>query len=591
MRRLRTLEGQRLGKVVAAAVVFLVGVYVVIKWAPGLLAADVDPRDRAEEIGRARTALLAALAGGIALFGAYYTSRTFELNRQGQITERFTRAIDQLGHTEVDVKLGGIYALERIARESRDDHGPIVEILTAYVREHAARPALDADPRDDRVAVTTDVQAALSVLGRRRSEHDTGQPLDLRATDLTNARMANMRLEGASLADARLHGADLSYAQLQKATLIGADLRLASGLDLAELRGTFYDPATVWPEDFDPVAAGAVPLKVPRRLVICCDGVWGGRDELGLATSAPTNVTKLAEGVAGQDAAGQVQLTFYDDAGRRWDRSLLACYRFLVETYVPGDQIFLFGGSRGASVARSLTGLIANVGIVRREFAERVDEGYRLYRSRTSAARPDGIQARQFRADYAHEPMAIEFLGVFDTVGPLGVPKRRRPWRRRPGFRDILLSGRVRAAYQALAIDERRAAFAPAVWSRHPYASGDQRLEQVWFAGVHGDVVGGYRDSALADVPLRWMAARAMDSGLAFKPDYFASVSAPNALGPMHESYRGRHRLRNARWRDLNVAGGGVSASAVRRLGEGSFYHPPNLVAYLNADPAAPVID
>jgi hypothetical protein len=83
---------------------------------------------------------LAFLAGIIAVGGLVYTARNFALNRHGQIAKRFTRAVDQLGSKELDVRLGGIYGLERLACESRDDHGPIIEILTAYVRERAPWP-------------------------------------------------------------------------------------------------------------------------------------------------------------------------------------------------------------------------------------------------------------------------------------------------------------------------------------------------------------------------------------------------------------------------------------------------------------------
>jgi hypothetical protein len=94
---------------------------------------ELTNNEAAQERGRVRTALLAVLAGLLAALGAYYTHRTFALNRAGQITERFTRSIDQLGSPELDVRLGGIYALERIARDSRDDHPQVVEVLTAYV--------------------------------------------------------------------------------------------------------------------------------------------------------------------------------------------------------------------------------------------------------------------------------------------------------------------------------------------------------------------------------------------------------------------------------------------------------------------------
>jgi len=138
----RKWSWSRTGAVAFVVAVSVVLIVLIIKWAPQWLASihGLRPTDRAAELGRVRTALLATLAGSLAVVGAYYTSRTFALNRQGQITERFTRAVDQLGNEKVDVRLGGIYALERLSRESRDDYGPIVEILTAYVREHAPWP-------------------------------------------------------------------------------------------------------------------------------------------------------------------------------------------------------------------------------------------------------------------------------------------------------------------------------------------------------------------------------------------------------------------------------------------------------------------
>jgi hypothetical protein len=183
-----------------------------------------DAAARAEEIGRARTTVLAVLAGGLAAIGAYYTHRSYALSRQGQITERFTRAVDQLGNPEsLDVRLGGIYALERLARESREDHGPIVEILTAYVREHA--PAIPEDVEQELIEHApdeypkppeADVQAALTVLGRRNDEHDPPAPWHL---DLRGAYLPRANLRGAKFARA-----DLSYAVLEQAALRGIDL-------------------------------------------------------------------------------------------------------------------------------------------------------------------------------------------------------------------------------------------------------------------------------------------------------------------------------------------------------------------------------
>jgi len=196
--------------------VFAVALWLVVKVIPEHLASTdgiKDPSKRAEDIGRTRTAVLASLAGVLATIGAYYTHRTFGLNRQGQITERFTRAVDQLGNPSLDIRLGGIYALERVARESRDDHGPITEILTAYVREHTQprdpeAPENEANPSKINKSVATDVQATLTVLGRRTLAHDPPQPW--------HVDLAGAHLEGANLTDAHLEGATFDYAHLER---------------------------------------------------------------------------------------------------------------------------------------------------------------------------------------------------------------------------------------------------------------------------------------------------------------------------------------------------------------------------------------
>ena len=258
-----------------------------LKWAPDLLAKKgLRARDEAEELGRVRTALLASVAGLIAIVGAVFTGLSYRLNRAGQITERFTRAIDQLGSRELDVRLGDIYALERIARDSADDHPQVVEVLTAYVREHSAwRPTrpqsrepaartkeIEAIRAIERIArgahthaaetdmppaseeqsgvpdLPTDVQAVMSVLGRRDPSRDrSGAALNLANTDLRRVRLlgeqahfdgaqlVNSHLERAVLVEAHLENADLSRAHLEGASLADAYL------DSAELSGAHLE--------------------------------------------------------------------------------------------------------------------------------------------------------------------------------------------------------------------------------------------------------------------------------------------------------------------------------------------------------------
>jgi hypothetical protein len=264
-------------------------------------------RDRIElkrEQGRlqndARATLLQAMAGGALLLGAYLTWRQVQTGRQqvhlaeqGQITERFTRAIDQLGSDLLDVRLGGIYALERIARDSPGDRATIGEVLTAYIRGHAPwPPRLDGQPPAEAAIGTVaflrlrapDVQAALTVLGRGRfADPDPEAPqldladtdlrrsylrkadlrrarlfsadlrrasfydTDLRGATLTRANLQEAQLPDANLQDAVLHHADLQDADLTDADLGGADLRGANlqgtKLDGADLRGVLRDRA------------------------------------------------------------------------------------------------------------------------------------------------------------------------------------------------------------------------------------------------------------------------------------------------------------------------------------------------------------
>ncbi len=357
-----------------------------------------------------------------------------------------------------------------------------------------------------------------------------------------------------------------------------------------------------------------------KRLVVCCDGTWNSPDQ-----DAPTNVTKLALAVARRDEAGVEQRVFYHVGvgvkrserlrggafGRGLGRDVRDCYRFLVESFEPDDELFLFGFSRGAFTARSTAGLVRNCGILRRQHLDRLGEAYALYRSR--GGHPRGMQAELFRRSFSHEPR-IHFIGVWDTVGALGIPLDRlrflNPFIWRDQFHDTDLSTKVDYAYQALAIDEKRWLFPPAMWTRRPDASKEQTLEQVWFAGVHGDVGGGYPDPALAEIALLWMVDRARSGGLAFDPRYFSKVPpppvhledaraagryvAPAPDGCLHESRTGFYRLLPRHIRrpgtepgpDGEVAfGQSVSSSARRRLRTG-VYAPPHLAQYIDADGA-----
>ena len=252
------------GLVVVAAVVVVAGIYVVFWPISDLIARHdvgaITGPHRAAALQAARDAargrLLTFGAGLFALGALVYTARNFSLSREGQVTDRYTKAIEQLGSDKLDVRIGGIYALERIARDSAKDHPTVMEVLTTFVREHSREqwpPSAEDESGDDATGhgMRPDVEAALTVIGRRNARHDS-QPVNLidahiGAADLGGAQLVGARLGRADLHDADLTGAYLTDADLRRARLSGAQLVGAQlvGADLygADLTGAFFHGA------------------------------------------------------------------------------------------------------------------------------------------------------------------------------------------------------------------------------------------------------------------------------------------------------------------------------------------------------------
>jgi uncharacterized protein (DUF2235 family) len=314
-----------------------------------------------------------------------------------------------------------------------------------------------------------------------------------------------------------------------------------------------------------------------KRIVIACDGTWNRLD-----ARYPTNVAKLAQAVLPEGPDGVAQVVCHLDGvgtGRGTGRvaqaadrvlggllgeglmaTLEAASRFLVFAYAPGDEVMLFGFSRGAFTARSLAGLVRNCGILERAHAAAIPVAMALYRARTAASGPDGEAARSFRAAYAAHlttgagegawraarglpagrPLGLAYLGVWDTVGALGVPGRMalaRRINRGLAFHDTTLSGMVRAARHAVAIDERRRSFPPALWGNLAAmnaAAGGTPYAQRWFPGDHGAVGGGAAVTALSVDALVWVAVGGLAAGLALDPEALARWrDARDCFGPL----------------------------------------------------------
>ena len=311
-----------------------------------------------------------------------------------------------------------------------------------------------------------------------------------------------------------------------------------------------HDPA-------HPAAGHPAPAPRPRRLVVCADGTWNTQDAED-REPPPTNVVKLARAVAPHAADGTPQIVLYHEGvgnergWRRWlggatgsglSRNVRTCYRFLVDNYAPGDELYFFGFSRGAYTVRSLTGMIRNSGLLRSEHAHLIPQAYALYRDRAPETHPNSVEAQTFRAQHAYPDVRVHCLGVWDSVGALGLPTYGpigRRLARKYGFHDVTLSSIVDHAYHALALDERRKPFLPAVWD---VDTPLQDVEQMWFAGVHANVGGGYADCGLSDVALLWMVEKAAACGLAFDSAYLSAALRPSSAGRLYDSMSLGYRL------------------------------------------------
>ncbi len=266
---------------------------------------------------------------------------------------------------------------------------------------------------------------------------------------------------------------------------------------------------------------------MPKTLVVCCDGTWNTPDQKG----SPTNVTKMARAVLPRAANGDPQIVYYDEGvgtGNALDRfvggtlgvglgqNVQQAYRFLALNYEPSDRICMFGFSRGAFTVRSLAGLVNLAGLVHKGDLDRMAEIWAFYRTPPKERGTSPLDD----ARMAGRNPGVDLLGVWDTVGSLGIPGNflGRFGRRRHEFHDVALGRRTKRAYQALAIDEHRRSFLPAIWDTSGIGP-DQDVDQAWFVGAHSNVGGGYPDPVLSDQAFLWMVGKAQVL-LDFDDDY-----------------------------------------------------------------------
>ena len=290
-----------------------------------------------------------------------------------------------------------------------------------------------------------------------------------------------------------------------------------------------------------------------KRLICCLDGTWNSDDD----GAVPTNVVKIHRAILPEDANGVRQVSHYvkgiasaKDTRAQFLKGAVGYevgdriqdgYRFLVDTYEPGDEIFLFGFSRGAFEARSLAGLISLLGIAKKDSGFSVADAWALYRqspAKRSADRTSSGCARPRTIPYASNASASGIRSATSAIpsSPAGLLGR---WSR---FHDTRLHPSIEVGLHALSIDEVRGPFRPSLWTRprHAAPTPGQHVEQVWFAGSHANVGGGFPETELSDIALLWMAERAnATAGLALDMDALLRAAKPNALGLQHASATG----------------------------------------------------
>ncbi len=322
-----------------------------------------------------------------------------------------------------------------------------------------------------------------------------------------------------------------------------------------------------------------------KRIVFCADGTWQ-------APRNGTNVYLLYKALA----ITSDQVAFYDDGvgsdGSCFDKLLggaigegllqkiVDSYTKIAHVYEAGDEIFLFGFSRGAYTVRSLAGFIAVCGLPMGKFDDAcIAKAFSAYRDPVNRA---AILAGLGACGLGQA--TIRMIGVWDTVGALGIPAIFGGFNEKQyGFLDTSLHPDVKNAFHCMAIDEHRCQFPATLWTTG--SSADQTVEQVWFTGCHGDVGGGTAlaggvDGAtrLCDLPLGWMMGKAqalgltMDSAIAAK---YATLPAEIALDAYTDSWS-RTPFGAPVARPI-AADASVANSVALRVQYALTYAPPNL--------------
>ncbi len=357
------------------------------------------------------------------------------------------------------------------------------------------------------------------------------------------------------------------------------------------------------------------------RIAVFCDGTWNSP-----TNPEPTHVHKLQQAILSDPSQGQVSVYFkgigtderFDGPVKRaanrygggifgWglDAKVKQAYQFIAQAYQPGDEIFLFGFSRGAFTARSVAGMIRKCGIAKDTSPEGINRAFRLYRRPGARNAPDVLHIRQERREISpgfatsekdlkwrkdnSALVKIAYIGVWDTVGARGLPLAllgpvAALWNMQYKFHDMKLSSTVASARHAVALDEQRVFYRPALWDNLEGGKGlnggqdadpKRKYQQIWFVGNHS-IVGGSGDSQpLAAFTQAWIYEGAHAQGLAKADAVQIPQETPNALAETGgvKPETGWFKA----WRKGPRRAHNVHASAEQRLSQRPDYRPGSL--------------
>jgi len=329
-----------------------------------------------------------------------------------------------------------------------------------------------------------------------------------------------------------------------------------------------------------------------KRIIICCDGAWNSPKKF--IHGGITNITKLVHSIKSIDTDhGIQQVVFHHpgyDIGRgRLNRyipdatdetishSIEDCYRFLANNYVEGDEIFCFSSGRGTVTARLLVELLDCAGLLSKEELDSLPKVLKYFQTQ-----PERRQVLPISLANTIKPR-IRLFAAWDTIAttaPIMGSITKKWWY---SLFEAPLSKNVERAYQALAIDEHRKCFSPILWSA---SQEKQTVTQVWFAGTHSNIGGGYEDAGLSDLAFNWVVRRAECTGLFFNCQYLYNLEKvkPNLMGGIHDSFSVPHKLLQQGKRHLRSIGHGDTAgemiheSVIERLERVKSYTPDNLL-------------